>query len=107
MIIFRTNHQTSPFNVKDVLRGGEHIDIAEGDEDYVYIRDRILEAKAALYGDNWLDQENGYRKYIDVQSFVEWYMVNEITMNTESDTWSSCYMHLSRSVGSRLKMGPV
>ena len=107
MVIFHTNHQTSPFNVKDVLRGGEHIDIVEGDEDYVYIRDRILEAEAALYGDNWLDPIEGYRKYIDVQSFVEWYMVNEITMNTESDTWSSCYMHLSRSEGSRLKMGPV
>ena len=106
-VIFYTEHQTSPFNVKDVLRGGDHIDIVEGDEDYVYIRDRILEAEAALYGENWLDPENGYRKYLDVQSFVEWYMVNEITMNTESDTWSSCYMHLSRSEGAKLKMGPV
>ena len=106
-VIFYTEHQTSPFNVKDVLRGGEHIDIVEGDEDYVYIRDRILEAEAALYGENWLDPIEGYRKYLDAQSFVEWYTINEIAMNTESDTWSSCYMHLPRSEGSRLKMGPI
>ena len=40
-----------------------------------------------------------------MDSFVDWYLINEITKNNDAIFWSSCYMNLRR--GGKLKMGPI
>ena len=77
----------------------------EGSERYNWIRDYVRNAENALYGDNFMDPENGYAKFIDVNSFVDWYLVNEITKNNDAVFFSSCYMNIAS--GGKLKMGPV
>lgn len=44
-------------------------------------------------------------KYIDLESFVQWYLVEDIMKNMDAGFWSSCYMYLDSS--GILHMGPV
>lgn len=87
-----------PFNIK-------HPETKEGDENYNFARDYVQKAEDALFSDDFLDEERGYRQYIDMASFVEWYLVNEICKNTDAAFYTSCYFSLTR--GGKLKMGPV
>lgn len=97
-VTFRTPHLPRPVNIKDP-------DVEPDSADYVYVRDYVLEAEAALYADDFTDSANGWRKYMDENSFVEWYLVNEIAKNADAIFFTSCYMNLKR--GGLLKMGPL
>jgi hypothetical protein len=57
-----------------------------------------------LYSDEFSDPDEGYRKYLDVDSFIDWYLVNEITKNNDAIFWSSVYMYYD---GEKYCMGPV
>jgi hypothetical protein len=57
-----------------------------------------------LYTENF-DTETGYAQYLDISSFVDWYLINEITKNNDAIMFSSCYMHIAPN--GRLKMGPL
>lgn len=70
-----------------------------------FIKEYITEAERVLFGDNFKDPANGYRKYLDVNSFVDWYLVNEIAKNNDAVFWSSCYMNVSPN--GKIKMGPL
>jgi spore coat protein CotH len=54
------------------------------DEQYNYIKRHINEFEAALFASDFTDPENGYTQYIDVDSFVDWYLINEITKNAST-----------------------
>ena len=97
-ITFRVPHIGQPINIKEP-------DVVVGDENYNYVVDYLTRADAALYADNWLDETTGYKSLIDMQSFVEWYLVMEITKNADACFYTSCYMNLSRN--GKLKMGPL
>ncbi len=43
--------------------------------------------------------------YIDVESFVKWYLIEEYLNNTDADMTSSVYMYID--VGGKLKLGPL
>ena len=67
-----------------------------------YIYDYVYAAMAAL------KEHRSYEeicRYIDVESFTNWYIVEEFMNNADSSFHSSCYMTLD--VNGRLKMGPV
>ena len=44
-----------------------------------------------------------YSRFIDVDSFVDWYIVNELVKNYDSGFTTSCYMYAK---GGKLHMGP-
>lgn len=72
-----------------------------------YIRRFIYEFEDVLQSDNFMDPTNGYRKYIDVQTFIDYLFVNEITKNVDGYRLST-FMYKDRdSLDGRLKMGPV
>lgn len=75
------------------------------EEGYNYISNFMNEADAHLFADDFTDPENGWQKYLDMDSFVDWYLINEIAKNNDAVFFSSCYMSLKR--GGKLKMGPV
>ncbi len=71
-------------------------------------RDRIFrEAKQLLVeADIAMTTGKGigvYSRYIDVDSFVDWYIVNEFVKNYDSGFTTSCYCYIR---GGRLSMGP-
>ncbi len=97
-VSFMVNHITHPINIKDP-------EIEACGDAYNYVVKYLQETDSVLFSDNFSDSTNGYAKYIDVTSFVEWYLINEIAKNNDACFFSSCYMNLSRN--GKLKMGPV
>ena len=75
------------------------------DAQYNYVKGYINEFESALFASNFADPISGYAKYIDVDSFVDWYLISEITKNVDAKSFSSIYFHLVP--GQKIKMGPL
>ena len=97
-VIFRTDHLKYPINIKSPS-------VEVGDENYNYVRDFVVQAEKALFSSNFKDPDEGWQKYMDMDSFVDWYLINEIAKNNDAYLYSSCYMNLTRD--GKLKMGPI
>jgi hypothetical protein len=93
------------FHTSEFLIQVKEPEIEAGSEDYNYIRKFINDFESALFSDNFLDPETGYKSYADIESFVEWYLINEIAKNQDARDYSSMYMNLIP--GEKLKMGPI
>jgi hypothetical protein len=70
-----------------------------------YIKGYINEFETVLHSSGFADPATGYAAYIDVDSFVRWYLVNEVFRNVDANMWSSCWMYKPR--GGKLFMGPL
>jgi hypothetical protein len=77
-------------------------DISGTHADYLYIKNLMIEFEAALYSNNFADPEIGYRKYIDVDNFVLWYLVQETLGNVDPNPYFAL-----ESRSSKLKKYPV
>lgn len=75
------------------------------DKDIEYIIEYFNKTITSIYGNHFKDINNGYTKYIDIMSFIDWYIINEIAHNNDACFYKSCYMQLAR--GKKLKMGPI
>ncbi|MBQ8069253.1 MAG: CotH kinase family protein [Bacteroidales bacterium] len=69
-----------------------------------YIKKYINDTATALYGDDFTDQEKGYAAWIDVDSFIDYWIVFEVMGNHELGNPGSVYMHKDR--GGKLIAGP-
>ena len=69
-----------------------------------YIKGYIANAANALYGNNFKDPANGYAKYIDVDSFIDYWIVYEVMGNHELGNPGSVFFHKDR--GGKLVAGP-
>ena len=72
---------------------------------FAYIQKYFHEAEAALYSENWLDSEKGYKNYYDIQSFVDIYLVSELIYHHEWKWPKSTYLH--KDMGGKLVAGPM
>ncbi len=97
-VTFRIGSIPQPINIKDP-------DVPANSEAYNYIVNFMQTVENALYGANWLDKENGWQKYMDMDSFVDWYLINEISRNNDAVFFTSCFMH--HAPGGKLFMGPL
>ena len=77
-------------------------EIAAGDSDYRFITGFMNDFESALYGDDFKDPDKGYRKYIDVQTFAKWFLVQELVANLEPNMY---YVLPSREA--KLQIAPV
>lgn len=104
-VIFYTPRVRNPFNIKGIKVNGVE-DVCIDDENYQFISHFICNFEEVLFDDGiWLDPIYGYKNYIDLQSFVDWYLINEISKNADAVFISSCYMNYK--IGGKLKMGPL
>lgn len=74
-------------------------------ETYNYAKDLLNEFETVLYGSQYKDPLKGYAKYIDVDSFIDWYLISEITKNQDSKSFSSIFLNVIP--GEKIKMGPL
>lgn len=95
---FAVSHLENVVNIKDP-------DVAYGDANYNYAKDFVIKADNVLFSNNYTDPTTGWQAYMDMDSFVDWYLIHEIGKNLDSNFDTSCYMHLAR--GGKLMMGPV
>ena len=54
-----------------------------------------------LYGDNFDDPKEGYAKYLDVDNFVDYYVLNEVVMNNDAGDLST---YVYKELGGKLKI---
>lgn len=98
----------SPYNYT-TTRGMDYVIKYPDDPDDInpqqksYINGYVQDFENGLYASNFKDPVNGYRKYADVQSLADWYLLNEICSN--SDMFWSNYMFKHRD--GKLTAGPM
>lgn len=70
-----------------------------------YLQDFIDDFETVLHSADFANPVTGYAAYIDTDSFIRWFIVNEVFRNVDANMWSSCWMYKPR--GGRLYMGPL
>jgi len=72
-----------------------------------YIKDFMAGFESTLSGTSFTDPVNGYSRYMDVNSFVDFFIANEISKNVDGYRLST-YLHKEKdSDGGKLNMGPI
>ena len=89
---------------------GITVTIKSPDEDEIvpaqsqYIKDHFNKMVDAVYASNYSDPVSGLRKYLDMDSFLRYFLHGELTGNT--DTYWSTYMTKERN-SDKFTVGPV
>ena len=74
------------------------------EEQKKYIQDYIHLFETALISEDFESIENGYRQFIDLDSFIDFFILNEFSKNPDGFRLST-YLHKEK--GGKLKMGPI
>lgn len=76
-------------------------------EQISYIKNFVFTFENLMTKPEYADPQNGYAQYIDIDSFVDYFILNEISRNVDGYRLST-FMHKDRdSKGGKLKMGPA
>ncbi len=73
-------------------------------ERFGQIKQYVSQVASAVYGPDFADPALGYARYLDVQSFIDYWIVFEVMGNHELGNPGSVYMHKDR--GGKLTAGP-
>jgi len=93
------------FYTSEFLINIKEPEVAKDSDEFNYAKNLINEFETVLKSNQFTDPTNGYSKFIDVDSFVDWYLISEITKNVDSKDWSSIFMNVIP--GGKIKMGPL
>ena len=74
------------------------------DEEFMRRKDVIQRAEDALFSPKE-GGSGGWRDYFDEDSFVDWYLINELTKNHDARFQFSCYLYYDAAAG-KIFMGP-
>jgi len=92
----------SPARTEFVYAYPKSEDIAP--EQQAYIRQYITDFENALKSEEFMDRQRGYLPFIDLPSFVDFFLMNELTRNVDAYRLSA-FMHKDK--GGKLMMGPL
>ncbi|MEM1096106.1 MAG: CotH kinase family protein [Bacteroidota bacterium] len=91
--VFYQYHDPNPSNLTDAQR--------------TYIRSYITQFEAMMDGDGWTDPASGYPAWLDVDSAVDFLLLNELGKNVDGYRLSSFLYKARDSAGGRLYLGPI
>lgn len=72
-----------------------------------YIASYVDSLETALYSSNFTDTVIGYRHYLDVKSYIDYFLMNEVARNADGFKKSIFYHKDKDSNGGKLKAGPL
>ncbi len=75
-----------------------------------YIEDFINDFETALYSNDYTNPTTGYLKYIDIDSFIDYFIVNELSRNIDGfrkSFWMYKDKNESETELSKLTLGPI
>ena len=76
-------------------------------EQETYIQQYVYDWEQSLLDSTYTDAEIGYRKYVDVNSFIDFFIIQELTKNVDGYRLST-YLNKQRdSRGGKLQAGPA
>ncbi len=71
-----------------------------------YIRDYVQKTEDAIYGTNFKDEKGiGYEQYMDVDAAIDYYWIQELSMNGDGFISTSTYLYKKRN--GKLFWGPL
>ncbi|MFT3884912.1 MAG: CotH kinase family protein [Flavobacteriales bacterium] len=76
-------------------------------EQRAYIQAYVDSFETALAGPDFMDPQIGYRHYADASTFIDLFLVNELSRNVDAYRLSTFLYKDRASKGGRLKMGPL
>jgi spore coat protein CotH len=104
-VFFRTYNYRNTHDRDHFLFNIKEPKVNFDDTQYNYIKNLIDDFENTLKSNTFRDPINGYAKYIDIDSFVDYFLINEITKNQDAKDYSSIYLHVMP--GEKIKMGPI
>ncbi|MDQ3190328.1 MAG: CotH kinase family protein [Bacteroidota bacterium] len=72
-----------------------------------YIKSHFHEFENVLKSPGWKDPVNGYRKYIDLPSFLDNFIINELSRNVDAYRKSTYFYKDKDSEGGKIVNGPI
>jgi hypothetical protein len=72
-----------------------------------YIQNYLVTLQNTLNGSNFKDPVNGFRKYLDINSFVDFQIMNELVNNVDGYRFSTYFYKEKDSDGGKLFAGPL
>ncbi len=107
---FYGDHQL-PYTFKDPDERMTGKEEPEGitDDKVAGMKSRILDFEKVLYGKDFKDPENGWQKYLDLDSAVDYYLVKEYTKENDGDFYRSNFFYTAdyTDTSAKFHMGPV
>lgn len=104
---------TSPYTCQTPGTGPIHFQLHDPALDTIhplqkaYIQDYITDWEVALKSPTFTDPVNGYKAYIDVASFIDYFLLTELSKNVDGYRIST-FLHKQRfSEGGKLVAGPL
>ncbi len=98
-----------------VSSGGQHIffqyeypkDVDITTQQKSYLQGKVYEFETALKSGNFTDTLNGFRKYAVENTFIDYFLVNELSKNVDGYRLSTFINKERDSKGGKIRMGPV
>ncbi len=103
--LYRLDPDDVYFYTTDFLINIKEPSLVLNSPEYNYVKNLINEFEGVLKSNQFKDPINGYAKYINVDSFIDWYLISEITKNVDSKDYSSIFLNVIP--GGKIKMGPL
>lgn len=96
------NHFTALRNVKLSYKYPEDDDYAPAQ--YDYITSFLNDMESALFGRNYQDENEGWRKFLDIKTLADFIIIKELV--ADMDGYTSTYLYKRRGVD-KLFFGPI
>lgn len=74
------------------------------DEEKAYIISDIAKIEQSVWGEDYTDADKGYRRYIDVDTLIDFIIINELGKNYDALTKDA---YIYRDDGKKLQFGPI
>jgi hypothetical protein len=103
---FNSDLRNVNFSVKDPddLNTGNS---TEAQKRLDYVKNILNKAESSLFSDDFQDTAKGYNKYFDINSLVNWYLLEELFRNIDAEFRRSVYMYIDTKNSNKITMGPV
>ena len=76
-------------------------------EQFEYVENLISEIDDVFMSDDFADVTNGYSKYLDENTFIDYLIINELSKNPDAYRLSTFFYKDKDEIDPRFKMGPV
>lgn len=103
--IFRLDPDDVYFMTGDFLINIKEPELEYDSTEYDFVKNLLNNFESILHSTQFKDPTVGYARYIDIDSFIDWYLISEITKNVDSKDFSSIYLNVIP--GEKIKMGPL
>jgi hypothetical protein len=80
-------------------------DIDKESPEFEYIKNYVSKVENFLYENEGNKLNDSLANYVDINSLIDWYIINEITRNGDATFLNSCYMNLKPE--GKLTLGPI